>query len=155
MDHIYDIVNNNNNDCNFCKKIIKSEFSESKYINDDIIYYNFLFCILDNFDLILSSSSDKKIDFPKRISEICSQIEENKENYYDRFNYNKKFTIKKIQNSLQICTKKGKLLSSIYYLNDLFSTHFVIVDTNNNEYMETTSKNYPKKYYYPLIHFQH
>ena len=146
MDYIINILNNNNKDCNFCNKINKSTYSEEKYINNDKNYYNFLFCILDNFDLILSSSSDKKIDFPKRVLEICSQIEEDRISYYDKFNYNKRFSIKKIQNSLQVCSNKEKLLSTIFYLNDYYSTHFVIVDVVKGKYIETTTKNHPKKY---------
>lgn len=147
MEYIYNILNENNKDCNFCDKIKENDYSEIKYL--DICknnYRNFLFCILDNFDIILSNSTDKKIDFPKRVLEICSQIEEDKINYYDKFNYNKKFTFKKIQNSLQKCVNNAKLLSCIYYLNDYYSTHFVIVDINNGQYMNTTNKNYPKKY---------
>lgn len=146
MNFISDILINNNKDCNFCDKIIKSEYSELNNINNDTNYRNFLFCILDNFDLILSSSNDKNIDFPKRVLEICSQIEEDKSNYYNKFNYNKRFSIKKIQNSLQVCSNKEKLLSTIFYLNDYYSTHFVIVDVIGCKYMETTNKNYPKKY---------
>ena len=146
MDYIYNILSETNNDCKFCETIQKSKYSEMNNISDTITYRNFLFCILDNFDLILSSSGDKKINFPKRIFEICSQIEEDKEHYYDNFNYHKQFSIKKIQNSLQLCTNKGKLLSTIFFLNDYFSTHFVVVDVQKKEYLETTYKNYPKKY---------
>ncbi len=152
MEYIVNILNEQNKDCNFCNKIKQSEYSEKKYLNtekeknNNKKYHNFLLCILDNFDLILSNSNDKKIDFPKRVLEICSQIEEDKNSYYDKFNYNKKFSLKKIQNSLQICSNKGKLLSSIFYLNDYYSTHFVIVDINKKQYMETTNKNYPKQY---------
>ena len=146
MDYIYNTLVKSNKDCNFCDKIEKSDNSDLNYISNYITYRNFLFCILDNFDLILSSSNDKNIDFPKRVSEICSQIEEDKINYYDKFNYNKRFSIKKIQNSLQVCSNKEKLLSTIFYLNDYYSTHFVIVYIVNGEYIETTTKNYPKKY---------
>jgi len=146
MDYIYNILSETNKECDFCNKIHKSKYGEMNNISDTITYRNFLFCILDNFDLILSSSNDKKFNFLKRVSEICSQIEEDKDNYYDNFNYHKQFSIKKIQNSLQLCTNKRKLLSAIYFLNDFFSTHFIIVDIQRKEYIETTYKNYPKKY---------
>ena len=73
MEYIYNILNENNKDCNFCDKIKENDYSEIKYL--DICknnYRNFLFCILDNFDIILSNSTDKKIDFPKSFRNLFS-----------------------------------------------------------------------------------
>jgi len=150
MDTIVNLLKDKNSDCNFTTNIKKSQYCESNYLetSENKIYYNFLFCILDNFDILLSNSTDKKVDLGKRVIDICTQIEVNKDEKYSNFNYNKKFSIRKIQQSLQGSLRNEKFISSIYYLNDLYKTHFVIVDLNKKEYYETSFKNYPKKYLY-------
>jgi len=154
MDAITSLIDKINQDCNFTEGITKSKYCESGGLNNESnkkkncnqSYRNFLYCILDNNDIILSTAPDKDYTFPKRVVEISSQIEEKQEIFYDLFNYSKQLPIEKIQHSLQLCSKKEKLLSSIYYLNDLYQSHFVIVDIQKKEYFETCSKDYPRKY---------
>lgn len=147
---ILNLIHELNSDCDFISSINESSFIEkfkTKEIKED--YFNFLLCILDNYDLILSSCSkdEKKILFKKRVIEISSRIDEDSPNFYNNMNYNVKTMKKKlIQNSLHGSMEKEKNISSIYYLNDLYKLHFVFVDLNKREYYETTVKNYDKIY---------
>ena len=145
---IIDTIKNINNDCDFTSSIIESSLVEKpKKVSKQ--YYNFLFCILDNYDLILSSASEKekKCLFKKRLLDISSKIDEESSKYYDNFGYNSKTMKKKcIQNSLHDSMENSKNISSIYFFNDLYKIHFVIVDLNKNEYYETTKKDYEKIY---------
>ena len=147
MDLIYNNLKNLNQDCSFSEKILESEsYSENNNLLSEVYNYtNFLFCILDKYDLILSNTEkkDKKIIFNKRVFDILSELEDN----IDSYNYNEKiFSFKKIQQSLQECLKKKRYISCIYFLNDLYKTHFVIVNKENNTMINTTLKNYPKIY---------
>tara|TARA_B100001094_G_C18155719_1_gene786322 strand:- start:1166 stop:1891 length:726 start_codon:yes stop_codon:yes gene_type:complete len=159
MDHLIEKLQGINFDCKFTEQIIEKKYNEDNYPkshqkshpkNHEMIQYrNFLFCIFDNYDLILSNtpSSDKKITFNQRVSEILSLIDEDQSNYFDNFNYNERTMKKhKIQQNIQSAHKGNKYISSLYYLNDLYKTHFVIVDQFNKEFYETCIKNYPKKY---------
>jgi hypothetical protein len=151
---ILNLIKGINSDCDFVSSINESSFIEqikTHQIKED--YYNFLFCILDNYDLILLSCSkeEKKILFKQRVMEISSRIDEDSVNFYDNMNYNVKTMKKKlIQSSLHLSAiegSKGKYnISSLYYMNDLFKIHFVFVDLNRREYYETTNKNYNKIY---------
>lgn len=146
MDFIKKTLSNTNKDCEFTKKINKSKYCESNSITEMKKYNNFLYCIIDNFNLVLSNSNDKKLEFNKIVTDICSKLDEETNLYYDKFNYSSRFSIKKIQHSLQSCLRDEKFISSIYYLNDFYSNHIVIVDIKNKTYYETSFKNYPKKY---------
>jgi hypothetical protein len=152
MEEISEILKNKNTDCNFSEKINEvkdfSELNNLDIISDNKKYHNFLYCILDNYDLILSNTlkKEKKHILNERVFKILSELEEDKENKYDHFNYSKNFPLNKIQNGFQLCLKNSKLLSCIFYLNDLYKTHFIIADIKNNEYTNTCLKNYPKKY---------
>ena len=145
---ILDFVQTINQDCNFISSINESSYIEKiKIRNPD--YFNFLFCILDNYDLSLSCTpkEDKKLFFKKRTLEISATIDENPEEFYDNMGYNPKTMKKKIiQQGLHTSSEKEKNISSIYYLNDLYKTHFVFVDLNKREYYDTTVKNYDKVY---------
>jgi len=147
---IINLIQSMNSDCDFISSINESSFIE-KTKNTEIKeeYYNFLFCILNNYDLILASSSekDKKTIFKKRVIEISSRIDEDSQNFYDNMNYNIKNMKKKvIQSGLHGSMEKEKNISSLYYMNDLFKIQFVFVDLNKREYYETTDKNYSKIY---------
>jgi len=154
---ILNLIQDINGDCDFVSSINESSFIEktkTHKIKED--YFNFLFCILDNYDLLLSTSSehDKITLFKKRVLEISSKLDENSDDFYDNMGYNIKIMKKKlIQRGLHASmdnnkNKKQKNISSLYYLNDLYKTHFVFVDLNKREYYETTIKNYDKVYLY-------
>tara|TARA_Y100001970_G_C14059300_1_gene763313 strand:+ start:115 stop:822 length:708 start_codon:yes stop_codon:yes gene_type:complete len=149
MDTLIHLIENINTDCNFSKKITIHDFTENN-LKREKNYNNLIFCILDNYDPILSNSSeeDKKLVFKQRISEICSQIEENPSIFYNKFKYNKKnISIQYIQKSIQVSIDGDiQYYSSLNYLNDLYKTHFVLVDSIKKEYYETSDKNYLKKY---------
>ena len=148
MDSIVSLLKND--DYNFVKKIKSNTYIESIKGKDKITKYtNFIFCLLDNYDLILSNTptKDKNIVFHKRISEILSQIDE--ENLCEKYKYNsKKFKSKIIQKNILDCSKdKTKLLiSCIYFFNDYYQTHFKIVNTKKSIILDTCIKNYPVVY---------
>ena len=155
MDNLITKLQEINLDCKFTEQIIETKYNKSNYLtshkkdHEMIQYRNFLFCIFDNYDLILSNtpSPDKNIVFNQRISEILSLIDEDQFNYYDKFNYNERIMKRnKIQQNIQLSHKGQRYISSLYYLNDLYKTHFVIVNQLNKEFYETCIKNYPKKY---------
>jgi len=146
-----------NKDGSFTESINKCKFTESLISTETPTetptairtYNNFVFCILDNYDLILSNTpySEKKHVFNQRIIEILSDLDDNEDLCYDKFGFNKKvMKINLIQLSIQSSSKKEKLISSIYYLNELYSTHFVIVDNAKQSYYETSIRKYPIKY---------
>lgn len=149
---VLELIQNMNSDCDFVSSINESSFIETiKTTEIKEEYYNFLFCILDNYDLILSSShkKDKLTIFKKRVLEISSMIDEDPGNFYDNMKYNIKTMKKKIiQLNLHGSMEKEKNISSLYYMNDLFKIHLVFVDLNKGEYYETTTKNYNKIYLY-------
>jgi hypothetical protein len=147
---ILNLIQEINGDCDFTSSINESSFIEkikTQKIKED--YFNFLMCILDNYDLLLTTSTekDKMTLFKKRVLEISSKLDEDPDNYYNNMGYNEKTMKKKlIQRGLHNSMDNKKNISSLYYLNDLYKTHFVFVDLNKREYYETTIKNYDKVY---------
>jgi len=84
---------------------------------------------------------EKYFYYKQLIIKICSEIDENMEEKYTRFNYIKRImNKKKIQSGLQM----KNMLSSLLYLSDYYGFHFVII--KDNKYYETSLKNYSKKY---------
>lgn len=147
---ILNLIQEINGDCDFTSSINESSFIEkikTQKIKED--YFNFLMCILDNYDLLLTTSTekDKMTLFNKRVLEISSKLDEDPDNYYNNMGYNEKTMKKKlIQRGLHNSMDNKKNISSLYYFNDLYKTHFVFVDLNKREYYETTTKNYDKVY---------
>ena len=150
MDLVASKLNVINSDCNFTENIVTNKYSEKVHKESKTNNYsNFLFCILDNFDILLSNThiKDKKTIFFQRISQILSEIDENSS--FNSYNFNEKhMKINKIQRSVQLCSKKNGeyLLSVLFFLNELYKTHFVIVDVKKNILYETCPKDYPKHY---------
>jgi len=152
-DPLKHLIKDYNQDCRFSDSINESNYIEQigktpdkTEFNSTKSYSNFVFCILDNYDIILSNTSGNKNHIlNQRIIDILSDMEN--ETFHNLFNYNKKIMKRSlIQNGLQCSLKSDNMISSLYYLNDLYKTHFVIVDTHKKEYYETTLKNYPKVY---------
>lgn len=140
-----------NTDYNFTSKINSNDYIENIRETKINKYSNFLFCLLDNYDLILSNTptKDKNIIFHKRISEILSQIDE--EELCEKYKYNpKKFKSKLIQKNILSCSKDNNslLLSCIYFFNDYYKTHFKIVNKKNSTIINTCNKDYPIVYIY-------
>ena len=150
----FELIEKNNQDCNFTNSINESLFTEkitTKSQNNlhTKRYNNLLLCILDNYDLLLSniSNQEKKVSFHKCVMNICSTIDEDPENYYHKFGFNEKIMKPKIiQHGLQCSSTKDIMISTLFYLNDLYTTHFVIVDTVNKKLYKTCLKNYPIRY---------
>ena len=149
---ISDLLKDLNVDCNFTNDI-----QESKYVEGSInstntntsskqIYYpTFIKCIISEFDPIYGSLSDeeKKLYFSKKIMEICSEIDE-KEEYFKNYNFHKSLKSHSVQLGLQLFDKCINHISSVYYLNEYYKRHFVIV--YENIAYPTCIKNYPKIY---------
>jgi len=145
---VFELIQSINGDCDFSSSVNESSYTERIKVKKQT-YFNFLFCILDNYDLSLScvSNEDKKHYFKQRVMEISANLDEKAEDCYDSMAYNPKTMKKKIiQRSLHGSIEKDKNISSIYYLNDLYKTQFVLVDLVRREYYETTVKNYDKVY---------
>ena len=91
------------------------------------------------------SENEKKLYLKQKITGICSEIEEKSDTCYHNYCFNEKIMkLSIIQHSLQLWEKKGNYISSIYYLNEYYKKHFVIV-CEKIAY-ETTAKNFPKVY---------
>ena len=85
---VFNYIQSLNLDCNFISSINESTFIEKINTKElKVDYYNFIFCILDNYDLILSNSNnyEKDILFKKRVIDISSKIDEESCNFYDNF----------------------------------------------------------------------
>jgi hypothetical protein len=157
MNPLIKIIKGYNQDCRFTDSVNESNYIEQvnqivdnlnkSHTNLKKSYTNFIFCILDNYDIILSNTPDneKYHILNQKVINILSEIEN--DTFHNQFNYNEKVMKRRlVQNGLQLSLKRSNMISSIYYLNDLYKTHFVLVDANKKEYYETTPKNYPKVY---------
>ena len=81
----------------------------------------------------------------QKIPKICSQIDEESDNYYHNYNFNEKIMKSSlIQVALQLSEKRINNISGIYYLNEYYKRNFILVSGLN--YYETCIKNYPKDY---------
>lgn len=108
-------------------------------------YPTFIKCIISEFDPMYSSLDDqeKKLYFSKKIMEICSKIDED-ENSFKKYQFHKSMKSHSVQQGLQVHDKKINHISSIYYLNEYYKRHFIIV--HQNVAYPTCIKNYPKIY---------
>ena len=153
---ISDLLEGLNIDCNFTNDIKESKYIEgSKNKNENNIsintinkqdyYPTFIKCIISEFDPIYSSLSEeeKNLYFSKKIIQICSEIDE-KDEYFKDYNFHKSIKSHNIQQGLQLYEKRINHISSLYYLNEYYKRHFVIV--HENVAYPTCIKNYPKIY---------
>jgi len=161
---IFDLLKDLNQDCNFTENINESSHVQS--LSNDVSnnadnsnvtnvnikntfkkYKTFVECILCEFDPIYAGTENldsNNVYLNGKIIEICSHIEEKRDTCYDNYSFNPKvMNIQKIQHALQLWRKENNI-SSIYYLNDYFKKHFVIV--YGGCAYETTIKSYPKVY---------
>ena len=150
---ISDLLKDLNVDCNFTNDIKESKYIEgSKNINttntlkpSEIYYPTFIKCIISEFDPIYGSLSEeeKKLYFSKKIMEICSEIDE-KDDSFKNYKFHKSLKSHKVQQGLQLFDKRINHISSVYYLNEYYKRHFVIV--YENIAYPTCIKKYPKIY---------
>ena len=157
---IFDILKDLNQDCNFTENINESAHVQSlSNVTNSVVtnvnttkntnkkYKTFVECILCEFDPIYSGTENldgNNVYLNGRVVEICSHIEEKRDTCYDNYSFNPKvMNIQKIQHALQLWRKENNI-SSIYYLNDYFKKHFVIIYEGSA--YETTIKSYPKVY---------
>tara|TARA_B100001094_G_scaffold137274_1_gene132953 strand:+ start:2220 stop:2945 length:726 start_codon:yes stop_codon:yes gene_type:complete len=149
---ISDLLKDLNVDCNFTNDIQESKYVENikndttmNTSNKQTYYPTFIKCIISEFDPIYGSLSDeeKKLYFSKKIMEICSEIDECDESFKN-YNFHKSLKSHKVQQGLQLHDKRINHISSLYYLNEYYKRHFVIV--YENIAYPTCIKNYPKIY---------
>ena len=143
-----DIIKEINQDCDFTTKIKESKFIESPLKKNNNYNYNSLCqCIISSSDPLYETipNNEKKQYFKDKILNICTLIDENKQDNYLNYNLNIKIMKSKIiQYSLQLSIDNKNLLSSILYLNEFYKKHFIIV--HNSKIYKTSLKNYPKEY---------
>jgi hypothetical protein len=150
---ISDLLKDLNVDCNFTNDIKESKYVEGSkneittntLKTSEIYYPTFIKCIISEFDPIYGSLSDeeKKLYFSKKIMEICSLIDENEESFKN-YKFHKSLKSHKVQQGLQLHDKRINHISSVYYLNEYYKRHFVIV--YENIAYPTCIKDYPKIY---------
>jgi hypothetical protein len=155
---IYDLLNDLNQDCSFVEKINESAYVESVTTTTNPMnttttnstpskfYHNLVSCILSEYDPMFQTlnESEHKLYLSQKIMEICSKIDES-DNFYHNYGFNEKIMKSHlVQQGLQMHEKKVNHISSVYYLNEFYKKHFVIV--HQNIAYETTLKNYPKVY---------
>ena len=152
---ISDLLKDLNVDCNFTNDIKESKYVENTKndtsMNNTITsskqtyYPTFIKCIISEFDPIYASLSDEErvLYFSKKIMEICSEIDE-KEESFKNYKFHKSLKSHKVQQGLQLYDKRINHISSLYYLNEYYKRHFVIV--YENIAYPTCIKNYPKIY---------
>jgi len=157
---IFDLLNDLNKDCNFTNDIHESEYIEGNNKKSNLekgkneknekneknsFYPNFIKCILSEFDPLCSTinEKEKKMYISQKIMEICSFIDE-KDEYFKNYNFHKSLKSRTIQQGLQLHDKNINHISSLYYLNEFYKRHFVIV--HENIAYPTCIKNYPKIY---------
>ena len=155
---IFDLLKDYNEDFNFSDKITESKYVEKVSqgnvsqgnvsqgnVSQENVYSTFLKCIICEFDPVFSSlnEGEKKHYLSQKIMEICSYMDE-KDKYFKDYNFHKSIKSHKIQQGLQLYEKRINHLSSLYYLNEYYKKHFVIV--YKKIAYPTCIKNYPKIY---------
>lgn len=99
--------------------------------------------ILMTFDPIYSGipRNECKMYLQQKVMDMCSQIDESSEISYSDFKFHsKKMRPKLIQSALQKSDNSNHL-SVLYYLNEYYKRHFVIVQEDG--YWNTCHKSYP------------
>ena len=170
---IFDLLNDLNPDCSFVGKIKESPYIEGSTTNtastntsstntfstntsstisnaitleSNKFYHNLVTCIISEYDPMFQTlnESEKKLYLSQKIMDICSKIDES-DNFYHDYHFNEKIMKSHIiQQGLQMHEKKVNHISSIYYLNEFYKKHFVII--HQNIAYETTLKEYSKVY---------
>ena len=157
---VLELLRELNQDCSFTQAIEESQFTEKivsensgihevadKNVNMSGSYNTFVECILAKHDLMYEHipKEEQKIYVQKLITEICSFIDEKPDSFWKNFGFNPKcMKSSVVQISFQLSQQQKHTISSMYFLNEYFKHHFVIV--RNDKMYETTLKNYPREY---------
>ncbi len=146
---IFDLLQDLNQECSFTDSIKESTYIEKINKNNNSSnqkgYRNSILCILSKCDHLYDHipENEKDLYMKQKISKICSEIDEKSKTHFDNFKFNEKLMkSSKIQLGLQLSEKNQTMISSIYYLTELFKKHFVFV--KNNKLFRTCIKDYPK-----------
>jgi len=134
-----DLLSNHMNTRVYCDKIKDTKYQQSvSNTNTQILYPSFIELLFTNYDHHYSmvESSDKELYMKQRLLEIATQLEEQKDTYYDKYNYNKKMTISIIQHGLQ----SKDHLSSLLYLGDLYNVSMIVYLEGTKQKIKTTDK---------------
>ena len=110
----------------------------------DIRYNDIVDCIIANNESMyhILPLHDRHTFCKQKRIELASKIDEDKL-LFNSYNFNTKFMKKnKIQQGLQVKNH----VSSIYYLNEYYQKHHIVVSRKDNCYYETTVKDYEKIY---------
>ena len=138
-------------DSSFTDNIKESSYVEKMKLTNQtdninhIKYSTFVPFIISIYDPLYEhiENNEKKMYMKQKITEICSEIEEKSDVKYHNYYFNEKLMKPSvIQFGLQVSNQD--YISSIYYLNEYYRKHFVIV--YKNIAYETCIKNYPKEY---------
>lgn len=160
---VLELLSNLNQECNFTESIKESKYCESIHMkhpkqNNQVKqnqvkqkrvnhYPSIVECILSEYDPLYSTipENERKLYLKQRVMEICTLIDEEKGKYYDSYHLNEKVMKPKlIQLSLQLSLQRKTTLSSLYYLNEFYQKHFVIIESS--KYYETSLKEYSKDF---------
>ena len=158
---VLELLREINQDCSFTEAIQESDYTECVTKNNSEQqqgavptsknpskkYKTLVDCILAKHDMMYQHIPDpeKKIFLQKLGTEICSCIDEKPESFWDNFGFNPKcMKSSVVQVGFQLAEQNKNIISVIYYLNEYFKHHFVIV--RNDKMYETTLKNYPREY---------
>lgn len=126
INHIYD-------DCTLFQNVkntknLRYNKKTYKYI-DELLYKEFNYFSILDIDTIDSVFMN-----------IASNIDENTDKYYNKFQYNNKFSKSLIQRGLQ----EKNNISTLLYLGDLYEISFVIHIVSNNKYILLNDNDYKK-----------
>ena len=161
---VLELLREINQDCSFTQAIQDSDYTECVTKNNSVCttsvqkdavqkstlskkYKTLVDCILAKHDMMYQHipASEQKIFLQKLVTEICSCIDEKPENFWKNFGFNPKcMKSSVVQIGFQLAEQNKHMISVIYYLNEYFKHHFVIV--RNDKMYETTLKNYPREY---------
>jgi len=146
---IFDLLQDLNQECSFTDSIKASTYIEKINKNNNSSnqkgYRNSILCILSKCDQLYDHipENEKDLYMKQKISKICSEIDEKSGTHFHNFKFNEKLMkSSKIQLGLQLSEKNQTMISSIYYLTELFRKHFIFV--TNNKLFRTCIKDYPK-----------
>ena len=101
-------------------------------------YKSLIDAILSKYEYEYIISNNKDVYREKILIEIASKLDEQSDEYYDKFNYRKTFSKKLIQRGLL----KYNSLSSVLYLIDYYKNNIVIYDKSKDTFIILSNK-YP------------
>ena len=130
---------------NYVSKILDSNYIQTYNVKKKVNTY----CEIDKYyssidELIISLKepdyllTDTKDLFLNKIKlDIANKLDEDKNKYYDKYNYSKKFNTNVIQSGLQDIN----MLSTLIYLSDYYNINVFIYHKLGNEYYNYIDKN--------------